>query len=306
VTSPVRKNIAASVHNRLLKKARKSSRPFNELFQHYAIERFLYRLSKSPCADKFVLKGALMLMVWESPVSRPTMDIDLLGSVENSVDGMVAIVQDICRIDTEPDGIVFDPNSVHGERITEDADYEGVRIRFRGSLAAARITIQLDIGFGDIVIPTPEPTFYPTLLDFPAPQLRAYSRESAIAEKFEAMAKLGIMNSRMKDFWDIWLLSRQYTFDGSLLAEAIVKTFATRHTEIPAEPRAFTPAFAQDEMKVSQWKAFLRKGKMAAGPKDFDDAVQAVSDFLKPVVESIVNNRPAPGTWKKEGKWHRF
>jgi len=305
VTSPVRKNIAASVHNHLLKKARESNRPFNELFQHYAIERFLYRLSKSPCADKFVLKGALMLMVWESPVSRPTMDIDLLGRVENSVDGMVAIVQDICRIEAEPDGVVFDPRSVHGERITEDADYEGVRIRFRGSLASARITIQLDIGFGDIVTPAPELTSYPTLLDFPSPQLRAYSKESVIAEKFEAMVKLGIMNSRMKDFWDIWLLSRQYTFDGSLLAEAIGKTFATRHTEIPAEPLAFTPAFAEDERKASQWKAFLHKGKMAAGPDSFEDAAQAVSDFLKPVIDSVVNNRPAPGMWKTDGKWHR-
>ncbi len=303
MTSPVRKNVAASVHDRLLKKARESNRPFNELFQHYAIERFLYRLSKSSCADQFILKGALMLMVWESPVSRPTMDIDLLGRAENSVDGMISMVQDICRAEAEPDGIVFDPGSVRGERITEDADYEGVRIRFRGSLAAARITIQLDIGFGDVVIPAPEPTFYPTLLDFPAPQLRTYSRESAIAEKFEAMVKLGSMNSRMKDFWDIWLLSRQYSFDGSLLAEAVMKTFATRRTVIPAEPLALTPAFARDERKASQWKAFLHKGKVT-GPNHFEDVVQSVSDFLKPVLESIVGNQPSPGKWKTDGKWH--
>jgi len=202
-----------------------------------------------------------MLMVWESPLSRSTMDIDMLGKMENSIDKIIAIVQEVCRQDVEPDGIIFDPGSVQGQRITEDADYEGVRIRFRGSLATARISIQLDVGFGDVVFPSPELKIYPTLLDLPAPIIRSYSMVSAIAEKFEAMVKLGIMNSRMKDFWDIWLLSRQFDFAGQTLTEAIVTTFLTRHTVIPPVPIAFTPAFAQDVIKLPNGKlSFARNG----------------------------------------------
>jgi predicted nucleotidyltransferase component of viral defense system len=303
MTSARSKNIAASVHQRLLGKARESVRPFNELFQYYAIERFLYRFSKSSFAERFILKGALMLIVWESPVSRPTMEIDMLGKVENSVDAIVSMVRDVCPQEVVPDGIVFDPKSARGERITEDAHYEGVRVGFQGSLATARITIQLDVGFGDIVIPPPELTTYPIILDFPAPQIRGYSRESTIAEKFEAMVKLGIMNSRMKDFWDLWLLSQHFDFDGKTLAEAIVKTFSTRHTAIPADPIAFTPAFIRDAQKAAQWKAFLRKNRMVNIPDNFEEVVEYVSIFLKPLVDSLVNDKPVPATWKVPGPW---
>jgi predicted nucleotidyltransferase component of viral defense system len=196
------KNIAASVRQRLLMMARETSRPFNELLQYFAMERFLYRLSKSRYADNFVLKGALMLTVWEAPLTRPTMDIDLLGRIDNSIETIADLTREICRQEVELDGIDFDAATVEPERIAEDADYEGIRVRFRGSLDTARIVIQLDIGFGDTVIPSPEPVSYPTLLDLPAPHIRGYSRESTIAEKFEAMVKLGILNSRMKDFYD--------------------------------------------------------------------------------------------------------
>jgi hypothetical protein len=303
MTRARRKNIATSVHQRLLDKARESERPFNELFQYYAIERFLYRFSKSSFAERFILKGALMLIVWESPVSRPTMDIDMLGNVENSVDAIVSMVREVCLQEVEPDGIFFDPESTRGERITEDADYEGVRVRFRGALATARITIQLDVGFGDIVIPPPKLTSYPIILDFPPPRIRGYSRESTIAEKFEAMVKLGIMNSRMKDFWDLWLLSQQFDFDGKTLAEAIIKTFSTRHTAIPADPIAFTPAFMRDARKSAQWKAFLRKNRMVNIPDNFEEVVEYVSIFLKPLVDSLVNDKPVPATWKAPGPW---
>ena len=201
MTNPQPKNIAASVHNRLLNRAKESDRSFNELLQYYAIERFLYRLSLSAHTERFILKGALMLMVWESPLSLSTMDIDMLGKMENSIDKIIAIVQEVCRQEVEPDGVIFDPESVQGQRITEDADYEGVRIRFRGSLATARISIQLDVGFGDVVFPSPELKSYPTLLDLPAPIIRSYSMESAIAEKFEAMVKLGIMNLLPLIWW---------------------------------------------------------------------------------------------------------
>lgn len=224
-------DLAASVRQRLLNKARETGRPFNELLQYFAMERFLYRLSRSVHADKFVLKGALMLAAWQAPVTRPTMDIDLLGITDNGVDAIVTVVEDICRQEVGPDGLLFDASSVEAERIVEDADYAGVRVRFRGTLGTARITMQLDIGFGDVVVPKPEVVHYPAILDFPAPCLRGYSRESAVAEKFEAMVKLGVLNSRVKDFFDIWLLSRQFDFDGTIMAQALTETFVTRHND---------------------------------------------------------------------------
>ena len=305
MTSSHLRNIAASVHQRILNKSRESARPFNDLLQYYAIERFLYRLSRSSYAGKFILKGALMLRVWEVRAFRSTMDIDMLGKIKNSTDAIIAMVRDVCLQEVEPDGIVFDPDSIRGQMITEDADYEGVRINFRGSLDTARISIQLDVGFGDIVIPSPELMAYPTILDLPAPQSRGYSKESTIAEKFEAMVRRGIMNSRMKDFWDIRLLSRQFDFDGRTLAAAITETFTARHTVIPADPVAFTEAFIRDEAKQSQWKAFLRKNRMTGAQDTFGEAVNAVSLFLKPVVHGLVNSKPVPATWKAPGPWRR-
>jgi predicted nucleotidyltransferase component of viral defense system len=201
------KNLIASVRDRLFSQAKRNGRPFNELLQYYAMERFLYRLAKSKCAAQFILKGALMLRVWQSPESRPTMDVDLLGVASNDEDEVTAQIREILSTEVEPDGLHFDAASIKAERITEDADYQGLRIRFRGTLGSARINMQLNIGFGDVVFPEAAFTKYPTILDFPAPQLRCYSRESAIAEKLEAMVKLGELNSRMKDFYDIWMLA---------------------------------------------------------------------------------------------------
>jgi hypothetical protein len=244
-----------------------------------------------------------MFLVWESRASRSTINIDMLGKMKNNPEVVIATVREICRQKVEPDGVVFDTESVRGERITEGADYEGVRIRFRGSLDTARIAIQLDVGFGDHVIPSPRRVSYPTILDLPAPRVRGYSRESTIAEKFEAMVRHGAMNSRMKDFWDMRLLSRQFDFDGKTLAMAVAKTFATRHTTVPADPVAFTEAFIRDEKKQAQWKAFLRKIRMSDDPDAFADAVYAVSSFLKPVVDHLVNHRPVPTIWKAPGPW---
>ncbi len=224
------KNTAASVRQRLLNRARCDQRPFNELLQYYAMERFLYRLSQSAHADRFILKGALMLRAWQSPELRPTMDIDFLGRTNNEEAGIAAQVREILAVAIEPDGLVFNPASIQTERITEDADYEGIRVRFRGTLDSARVHMQIDIGFGDIVYPGTEESDLPTLLGDPAPRLLCYSRESAIAEKFEAMVKLRELNSRMKDFYDIWLLSRQFDFAGERLAEAIRLTFNRRGT----------------------------------------------------------------------------
>jgi predicted nucleotidyltransferase component of viral defense system len=305
MTKRQHRNITASVRQRLLNKARETGRPFNELLQYYAMERFLYRLSKSKYADNFVLKGALMLTVWGAPHSRPTMDIDLLGRIDNSVDAIVVVTRDICCEDVEADGISFDPASIKGESITEDASYEGVRVRFQGSLGTARIAMQLDIGFGDVVVPLSELVDYPTLLDLPAPRLRGYSRESTVAEKFEAMVKLGILNSRMKDFFDIWLFSRVFDFCGQRLAEAIVKTFSIRGTEIPLELDALVNSLAKDTVKNAQWQGFIRKNQLANVPQDFWEVVTAISNFLGPVAEALASDHLFKTTWKAPGPWYK-
>jgi predicted nucleotidyltransferase component of viral defense system len=303
VTRRPPKNIAASVRQRLLSKAKETGRPFSELLQYFAMERFLYRLSKSHYADDFVLKGALMLTVWEAPLTRPTMDIDLLGRIDNSIETIVEVTREICRQEVEPDGIDFDIATIEAKHIAEDADYEGIRVRFRGSLDTARIVMQLDIGFGDIVIPPPEPMSYPTLLDLPAPHLRGYTKESTIAEKFEAMVKLGILNSRMKDFFDIWLMSRQFDFDGATLAEAISKTFSTRGTSIQSKPIALTNSFAEDTAKATQWRGFVRKNRLKNVPQNFAEVITAIAEFLTPIAEQLAADRVFKATWKAPGTW---
>lgn len=238
------KNIPASIRQRLLNRAKADSRPFNELLQYYAMERFLYRLSMSRHSERFILKGALMLRVWRAPEIQPTMDIDMLGMTSNSEADIVAQFIDIITVDAEPDGLVFDPQTVRTEEIAEDADYKGIRVRFQGLLDSARVNMQIDIGFGDIVHPEPQISELPTILGTSGPRLLCYSRESAIAEKFEAMVKLRELNSRMKDFHDIWLLSRQFDFDGTVLYDAIRQTFTHRATELSEEIVAFSDSFA--------------------------------------------------------------
>jgi predicted nucleotidyltransferase component of viral defense system len=250
-------NIAASVHQRLLNKAKESSRPFNELLQYFAIERFIYRLSKSPHKDQFILKGALMFSAWCGPASRPTMDIDLLGKIDNRLETITDAMKDACLIDIEADGISFNAKTVEAIRITEDAEYEGVRVRVQGSLGNARVSIQIDIGFGDVIVPNAVTVSYPAILDFPAPELKGYTMESTIAEKFQAMVKLGILNSRMKDFYDIWVLSCTFNFKGEILAEAIEKTFEKRNTPVNLDAALFDTSFGRDGDKNVQWRGFI-------------------------------------------------
>jgi len=296
-------DIAASVRQRLLNRARETGRPLNELLQYFAMERFLYRLSRSRYSDNFVLKGALMLAAWKAPVSRPTMDIDLLGRMDNSIEAIITSIRDICSQEVVPDGIIFDLGSIRGERITEDAYDEGVRVRFKGSLDTARLTMQVDIGFGDVVVAGPAFLEFPTILDLPAPKLHGYSKESTIAEKFEAVVKLGELNSRMKDFFDIWLLSRQIDFEGKKLAKAIKKTFFARRTEIQSEPIALTKAFFEEPVMVTQWRGFIRKNRLTNVPEDFRVVVEAIAVFLGPVSKSLAEERPFEATWKAPGPW---
>lgn len=294
-------NISASVRQRLLNRALQDGRPFNELLQYYAMERFLYRLSLSAHADRFVLKGALMLRVWRSPQFRPTMDIDMLGRTNREEALILRQVRDIMMMDVGMDGLSFDPDSLRTERITEDAEYEGIRVRFLGSLGTARINMQIDIGFGDIVHPGPEMAEMPTMLDFPAPRLLCYSRESAIAEKFEAMVSLGSLNSRMKDFYDIWLLSRQFNFNGKDLAEAVRLTFKQRGTVLPKQIEAFSRDFA--EVKQAQWAAFRKRLQQEHVPVSFQEVTTALGIFLSPIAASISEESKIPKAWTASGPW---
>ena len=295
------KNIPASVRQRLLNRSKTDTRPFGELLQYYAMERFLFRLSQSEHVDRFVLKGALLLRAWQLPEFRGTMDIDLLGRTRNEEINIINQIRDIILVEVEPDGIIFDPDSIRVERIVEDADYEGLRVRFLGIIDSAKINMQIDIGFGDVIHPSPERLDLPIMLDYPTPRLLCYSRESAIAEKFEAMVKLGVINSRMKDFYDIWLLCRQFDFEGIKLAEAIRLTFQTRRTLIPQKVYAFEQIFI--DQKQVQWVAFRKRLQQDYVPESFKEVVSVVESFITPVITSLLHEDPISLFWPACGPW---
>ncbi|WMP16247.1 nucleotidyl transferase AbiEii/AbiGii toxin family protein [Thiothrix lacustris] len=292
-------NIAASIRQRLLNKARQDQRPFAELLQYYAMERFLYRLSQSPHNQRFILKGALMLRVWQAPETRPTMDIDMLGITDNDSTAILAQITEVLGIAVNDDGMAFDTTSLQAETITQEADYQGVRVRFTGTLDKAIVRLQLDIGFGDLVHPTAEWAYFPTLLKFPEPELLCYSRESAIAEKFEAMVKLGVLNSRMKDFYDIWLLARLYNFKAQELGLAIEKTFKQRGTA-QLDRWSFGQTFIAN--KQVQWLAFHKRLHQPHVPIQFAEIMAFLEKFLLPITQPAAIQTNA--IWIAPGAWH--
>jgi predicted nucleotidyltransferase component of viral defense system len=298
-----RTNLAASVHQRLLNLARATNRPLNELLQYFAIERFLYRFSLSTYKEQFVLKGAQMLRAWESPLARPTMDVDMLaGQTANTVENLARIIRECCEIEVD-DGVQFDTASVRGEAISKEAEYQGVRVRARGTLGKIRLSVQVDFGFGDVVVPGPVPTELPQLLDLGAPRLLGYTPESSIAEKFQAMVALDIANTRIKDFYDIWSLSRVREFDGRVLAAAILATFNRRTTPLPQDaPPALTTTFSEDSAKQALWQAFLRKGRLDAEGKNLTAVVTELRGFLMPPVGALNAGLEFRSVWK-DGMW---
>ena len=294
-------NASASVHQRLLNIARKTARPFDEVLQYYAMERFLYRLSQTEHADSFVLKGALLFRIWDTPDSRATRDIDFLAYLDNSPDNLAAIISDVCAVDSVDDGLKFDPETVEAQRIKEDAVYEGVRIRFHGQLGNARIHMQVDVGFGDLIHPDAVQANYPALLDLPAPSLRIYPPETVVAEKAEAMVYLGSLNSRMKDFYDIWRISQQFNFEGADLCKAISRTFGNRKTAV-IEFDDLVAELLDRETFQMQWTAFLGKSAIS-GPKTFPEVLALIGQFLSPVFSSINNNEALSQKWVPPGPW---
>ena len=278
-------NLAHSVHDRLLELAKQRGRPFNELLQYYAMERFLYRLANSPAKKQFVLKGALLLTACAEASYRPTRDIDLLGQGDNTEATIRDVMQQVCRQAVSADGLLFDSASVTTERIKEDADYAGVRAQFIGQLGNARISMQVDVGFGDIITPAPHTIEYPVLLDFPAPRLRAYTLETAVAEKLHAMIYLGELNSRMKDFYDVWMLCQRAALDPQRLKAAIGATFERRKTPISRDPICFAAEFAA--AKQPQWRAFLRKLRIANTPDNLEAVTRAIRQTIEPIFDEL-------------------
>lgn len=265
------------------------------------MERFLFRLSQSEHANRFILKGALMLAVWHARDLRPTGDIDLLGKARNEDAVIIAQSRDILRVDVQPDGLAFDPTSLRTEPITGSTEHEGLRIRFLGALGTARIHMQIGVGFGDAVYPEPEPADFPTMLEFPAPRLLCYSRESTIAEKLEAIVRLGQLNSRMKDFYDIWLLSRQFEFSGPELTEAIRLTFERRRTAIPVVIEEFSLPFV--DVKQTQRAAFRNGLQQDHVPASLADIAVSISEFLSPIVAAAASGAPGPTRWTLPASW---
>ncbi|HUX05873.1 MAG TPA: nucleotidyl transferase AbiEii/AbiGii toxin family protein [Acidobacteriota bacterium] len=343
------KNVIASIQARLRQKARSEGRPYEELCTYYAIERFLYRLSISPYAKIFILKGALMQLIWMPESPRPTRDIDFLGFVENDVEQVMTIISEICKtthketprhmgddddddnddgnsgvseeedkkkIDDDDrdhadlaDGITYNLESIRGERIIEHAEYHGIRVTFTAHLGQQRIPMRVDIGIGDEVTPSPQKASLPVLLDHPAPVLLGYSEESTVSEKFQAMVNLGELNSRMKDFYDIWLMARKRDFYGPTLSRAIQATFKNRNTALVSNPLALQASFADLPGKAELWGAFLRKSfgrDVKTEPRPSDDLKNIIAElraFLSPVVEALLKGRVLERKWIAGKSW---
>jgi hypothetical protein len=298
------KNIEASVRALLQNKARETNRPFAEVLQYYGMERFLYRFSRSKYADKFILKGALMFTVWQVPERRTTIDIDFSARYDNQTAAIEKVIQDVCKVSVPPDGLVFDSKAVRGQKIKEDADYEGVRVKFRGFLERARIPMQIDVGFGDTIYPTPKTINYPVILDFPAPYLKGYPVESVVSEKFEAMVKFGLLNSRMKDFYDIWLMMRQFDFDGLKLVEALKRTFGHRKTPLPEHKTLFAEEiYDETSDRQTLWSAFLKKTDIKYAPEKLRTTAREIEQFLNKPLDAIRRTQEFNKEWKAAGPW---
>jgi hypothetical protein len=278
------KNVAASVQARLLNIAKAEGRDFGQVLTKFSLERLLYRLSKSKHADSFLLKGALLFDLWFDVPLRPTRDIDLLGFGLAELPHVIGVFDDLCQMSVE-DGVVFLADSIKAAEIRKEANYAGIRVSMVALLGNARTAIQVDIGYGDAVTPAPETATYPVLLeDLPAPQLRVYPRYTVVAEKVETIATLGIANSRMKDYFDLWVLRQQGEFDSEVLRLAIAATFARRERPLPSQvPVGLSDAFAADQQKQRQWQAFLKKNQLEQ--TELALVVQALRDWLHPLLK---------------------
>jgi predicted nucleotidyltransferase component of viral defense system len=297
------KNVVASVLGRLRNTAKESGATFQQILQQYAIERFLYRISKSKHAQSVILKGALLLKTIGIPSARPTMDIDMLRKGKSDQASLIALVKDCAKLEVESaDGLTFLADTIAAEEITKDAEYQGTRILMEARMDNVRLKIQIDFGVGDVMVPGPRTVEYPVFLDSDTIRLLAYPVESAIAEKLEAMVARGNANSRMKDFYDVWVCSNHLDFNADTLLKAISATFKNRETPVPAEEfDALTERFADEHR--AQWNAFVKK----IGADELRDAfariVADLKTFTIPLLRSLARGEEFEHEWKRGKGW---
>jgi len=295
-------NMGASVRNRLTARARAQREDAQRLMIRYVIERLLYRLGRSPHRGLFVLKGAMLFSLWSPTPYRATGDLDLLGYGDNAPDQLMSVFREIMAMAVEDDGVVFHPESLRVTPAREADEYSGARLDFTATLAGARMTIHVDIGYGDAVTPGVVRIEYPTLLDLPAPSLLAYPPETVVAEKYQAMVSLGMVNTRMKDFFDLWAIAGTFAFDGAVLARAIQATFERRRTALPRElPVALTAGFAAD--KQVQWRAFLARTHIALAPEPFDDVQARIATLVMAPTMALLAGQTFVLHWEPDGSW---
>ena len=297
-------NLAVSVRQRLLNLSVSRGEDPNLTLTRYALERLLYRLAHSEYAGQFILKGAMLFALWMKSEHRPTRDLDLLGFGEASNERLTAIFQRFCDVEVEPDGLTFDVRSVQVAEIREGQTYQGQRVKLIGLLGTARIPLKIDVGFGDAVTPEAKEIDYPTLLDLPAPRIRAYPPETVVAEKLQAMVALGMQNSRMRDFYDLWIIARQFSFEGATLVTAIGATFNRRRTDLPLTvPTGLSDEFATDEHKMTQWKAFLARSQLEEKGIALAQVINELRTFLMPVLDAAANSKGFAHSWANGGPW---
>ena len=286
------KDMSASVKTRLLQISRERREEFQSLLTRYAAQRFLYRLSRSPHRHDFVLKRATLFAHWTGDIHRPTRDLDLLGYGDPQISHIVEVFKTLCEEPVEEDGLDFLPATVKGTTIKDGEEYEGVRITLTAMLGKAKIPLQIDVGFGDVITPTAEKATLPAMLNMPPAELFAYPRETVVAEKCQAMVKLAMANSRLKDFYDLWYLATNFDFDGSMLAEAVAATFERRETSLPSEtPIGLTPIYYEDVARQAQWRAFSNKSNLPGSQMpSFTDIVAVLIAFLMPLLTALNSN----------------
>jgi hypothetical protein len=297
-------HIAASRRQRLLQRAQSRGEDFQLTLQRYAVERLLCRLEQSPYHGRFILKGAMLYLVWGEEAYRPTRDLDLLGFLPPNLEALVECFRTLSSMKPTDDGVLFLPESVKAEEIRAAGEYGGIRVQIEARLDSARIDVQVDVGFGDVIVPGPQEVDFPVLLDGPSPRIRVYSRESVVAEKLHAAALLGDANSRMKDFYDLYALSRLFAFDGLTLTRAIAETFERRRMSLP-ELLPLPAAFFAEGARASRWRAFLAKNGLNSAPQDFTEMGEALREFLAQPYGMLVDGIEFPASWPPGGQWSR-
>jgi hypothetical protein len=292
------------VRQRLANIARKSSEDVQRVLVRYAIERLLYRMSVSRYKDRFVLKGAMLFSLWTDAPYRSTGDLDLLGRGDNAPDALRAVFTEIASIEPDPpDALLFESQGMRAELLRADTAYAGVRLRLDAKLGRAKLPVMVDIGYGDVITPGPEQAVFPSLLDMPRAKLKSYPPETVIAEKLEAMAALGLLNSRVKDLYDLWAISQAFNLDGARVVEAVRATFGRRRTELGAGlPAMLTDPFAKDASRQQLWRAFLDgRAEIENAPKVLDDIAAQVAVFVGPVLFAAAKDTPL-GAWSAKAR----